>query len=218
VSAVLAHSSPRVTAEARGWVRVFRAEVRAADERFETALAGVITPLRERLRRHTRLREEQARIAALAYRREAPPEFRLGELSITPDRDRFMVQETRLIATWFCATAWGDDDAREPGVALVTYTVRLERGRLRVGWVPLAIISGHALGRFFERTGRRTHAALVADLAVLADAGPDGDRVAVGDGWWMGAVVPMQGKHGITSARSIRTYRTGPGRSRRDMH
>jgi hypothetical protein len=30
-----------------------------------------------------------------------------------------------MIATWFIAAAWGDDEAREPGVALATYTCGL---------------------------------------------------------------------------------------------
>jgi hypothetical protein len=209
VSAVLTHSSPRVSAEARGKVRLFRAEVRAADTRFEAALASVLTPLRERLRHHVRLREEQARIAALAYCRTVPSEFRIGELTLHPDRDRFLAQETRLISTWFNSVAWDDDAAREPGVALVTYTVRLERGRLRVSWEPIAAISAHALARHFERTGNRDHGVLVRDLAVLADAGADGDQVPAGDGYWMGSTVQMQGRHGvINSARSVRTFHT----------
>jgi hypothetical protein len=208
MSAALTHSGPRVSAEFRGLARVFRAEVRAVDMRFEAALAALLQPLRERLKRHPRLREEQVKIAALAYRRETPGEFRLGALTIIPDRGHFMVQETRLIATWFNATAWGDDDAREPGVALVTYTVRLERGWLRVGWVPLAIISGHALARRLERGRDRARAALVADLALLADAGADGDRIAVGDGWWVGGSVFVQGKVGIVRCRAVRTFQT----------
>jgi hypothetical protein len=95
-------------------VRLFRAEVRAVDTRFETTMTAVLAPLRERLRRHLRLREEQARIAALAYRRETPAEFRLDGPTIIPDRDHFRVTETRLIATWFSAAAW-EDDARERG-------------------------------------------------------------------------------------------------------
>jgi hypothetical protein len=209
VSAALTHSSsPRVSAEARGQVRLFRAEVRAADTRFDAALDAVLAPLRERLKRHPRLREEQARIAGLAYRRETPGEFRLGELTILPDRDCFQIAETRLIATWFNSVAWADDAVREQGVAICRYTVRLERGRLRTSWTPVAVVSGHALGRFFERTGQRDHRTLIRALAVLADARADGDQVPAADGFWMGSTVQMQGKHGITSARSVRTYHT----------
>jgi hypothetical protein len=208
VSAALTHSGPRVSAEFRGLTRLFRDRVRAVDMQFEQALVAVLAPLRERLKRHPRLREEQVKIAVLTYRREIPTEFRLGELTITPDRDCFEVRETKLIATWFNAVAWGDDDQREPGVALAKYLLKLEHGRLKIGWTPIALVSAHALGQYVERTGNRAHASLVADLAVLADAGADGDHIAVGDGWWVGGSVFVRGKNGIVSSRAIRTYRT----------
>jgi len=119
-----------------------------------------------------------------------------------------MVQETRLISTWFNSVAWDDDAVREPGVAICRYVVRLGRGWLRVGWVPLAIISGHALARRLDRGRDRARAALVADLALLADAGANGDRIAVGDGWWVGGSVFVQGKVGIVRCRAVRTFQT----------
>jgi hypothetical protein len=41
---------------------------------------------------------------------------------------------------------------------------------------------------------------------VLAAAGADGDQIPAGDGYWLGSVVPMQSRHGIASARSVRTF------------
>jgi hypothetical protein len=178
------------------------------DTRFDAALSTVLAPLQERLRHHVRLREEQARIAALAYRRAIPTEFRLGELTITPDRDVFAVTETRLTATWFNITSWVAGDTREPGVTLAAFSVCLDHGRLQVRWTPVAVISAHALGRRLERGAERTHAALTADLTLLVNAGLDGDRVPAGDGWWIGSVVQMQGRHGIATARAVRTFHT----------
>jgi hypothetical protein len=57
--------------------------------------------------------------------------------------------------------------------------------RLAAHWTPYALVSLHALARRIERGADRFHAALVRDLAVLADAGDDGDRVPTplpGDG------------------------------------
>jgi hypothetical protein len=155
-----------------------------------------------------RLRPEQARIAALAYRRTVPGDFRLGELTINPDRDAFTVSETRLTATWFTASTWVHGDTREPGVTLAAFGVCLDHGRLQVRWTPVAVVSAHALGRRLERGAVHSHAALAADLALLADAGPEGDRVPAGDGWWIGGVVQMQGRHGISVARAVRTFHT----------
>jgi hypothetical protein len=89
----------------------------------------------------------------------------------------------------------------EPGDA------RPGRGLTRI-WPPIGIVSAHAVGRWFERTGLRDHAMLLRDLAVLVDAGDDGDRVATPeDGSWLGGVEPMRGSDGsIARARSIRTW------------
>ena len=75
-------------------------------------------------------------------------------------------------------------------------------------WVPVAIVSLHALARWFERSGLRDHAALLTALAVLADAAEDGDEVETPDGGrWLGGIEPMRGTDRQTAhARNIRTW------------
>jgi hypothetical protein len=78
------------------------------------------------------------------------------------------------------------------------------RGRLKVRWAPSAIISAHALGWPIERS----HAALVRDFTVLADAGDAGDRIAAGDGSWIVSVTSMHGRDGVVPVRAVRTFHT----------
>jgi hypothetical protein len=54
-------------------------------------------------------------------------------------------------------------------------------------WMPRAIISANAMARRIQRGADRSHGALLADLAVLAAAGDEGDYVATPDGgYWLG--------------------------------
>jgi hypothetical protein len=203
----------KVPAEHRGLARVFRNEVRAVDVRMDAALAAIAAPLNARLRRHPRLRHEQVAIAVKLYRMTVPAAFRLGEVEVTPDRDAFEIAEMRLTATWLNATAWRDDDATEQGIAIarLVLAMRPRRGMVQV-WTPCALVSAHALGRYFERTGLRDHTSLVRDLAVLADAADAGDdRVATTDGGcWLGSMQTMRGAGKVTArARNVRTWVDG---------
>jgi hypothetical protein len=199
--------STRVSAEARGLARQLRDRVRVIDLRFDAALSTVTAPLRARLRHHIRLRHEQVKIAALAYRRDMPSEFRLGDVTIIPDRDRFAISEVRLTATVQKGAVWEDDDV-EPGIAVCHWALKLTRGKLKSSWTPAAIVSGHGIARRIERGIGRDQDALVRDLALLAQAGEDGDEVATADGWWRGSVVPMRGEAGIVQVRAVRSFYT----------
>jgi hypothetical protein len=182
--------------------------VRAVDARFEAALSTILAPLRERLKRHPRLREEQAKIATLRYRRLVPAEFRIGELETAPDRDALRISEQRLTATWMHSDAWTGDDTYEPGVAIARCTVSLNHGRLKITWVPSVIIGAHGLARRIERGRDRSHAALVADLALLAGASDMCVSIEAGDGVWLGHRALMQGADGTAQMLAIRTYHT----------
>jgi hypothetical protein len=206
VSATLDRS--KVPAEYRGMARVFRDEVRAADGRINRVIAVIMPPLHARLRRHPRLREEQIAVAAKLYTRDVPAAFRIGAIEICPDRARFSIGETRLTSTWMNSITW---DAREPGVAVARCSLALVSGRLAAHWTPYALVSLHALARRIERGADRSHAALVRDLAVLADAGDDGDRVPTpGGGWWRGSVVTVGSGNGVVvRPRGVRTWVDG---------
>jgi hypothetical protein len=207
VSQALALVRPvqRIGAEYRGLARRFRDEVRAADAQLETTLSAVTPPLHRRLRHHVRLRHEQAQSAVVLYRRLAPAAFRIGEVTMLPDRDCFEISETRLTATWLHASDWAAGN-EEQGVALARFWMRLEGGRLRTGWMPSALISAHALARHFERTGNRDHALLVRDLAMLRDVPEDLNAGPTADGYWLGDVDAMRGPEGRSRIRNVRTF------------
>jgi hypothetical protein len=198
---------PKVPAEYRGLARCFRNEVRAVDEVMDPALAAIAKPLVARLRRHHRLRHELIAAAVKTYRMTVPSAFRFGEVEVTPDRDAFEIAETRATATWINSRDW-DRDATEAGVAITCCTLAM---RPRVGlvhvWMPVAIVSLHAIARRIERGADRSHGALLADLAVLIDGGGDGDHVATSGGFWRGEVETMEGTDKVAvRARNVRTW------------
>jgi hypothetical protein len=198
---------PKVPAEFRGAARLFRNEVKRVDEVMDPALAAIAKPLVARLRRHPRLRRELVAAAVHQYRRTIPAAFRFGEIEVTPDRDKFAIRETRLTATWINAVSW-HPDAVEAGIAIASckLTMRPKVGLVHI-WKPRAIISLHAIARWFERSGSRDHERLLADLAVLTALGDDCDHVATPGGFWRGEMETMEGKDKLTTtARNVRTF------------
>jgi hypothetical protein len=195
----------RVGAEWRGLARLYRDRVKAEDHLFERASRTIASALRERLRRHPRLRHEQVAGTLRNWRCGIPTTFRLGNLTTNLDRDHFEIAEPRLTGSVLLDTAW-DGDGVEPGVAVMNYRLRLEGGKLKTHWQAVALISLHALARRIERGEDRAHEAITADLSVLLDADPEVNEVPASDGYWIGAVRKMRGKDGISRVRSVRTW------------
>jgi hypothetical protein len=198
---------PRLGREFVGLTRVFRAECKRVDLEFDDAIAAIRRPLDRRLKRHPRLRHEMIAQATRLYENTMPAKFRIGAVTITPDRDEFEIRETRLTASWLRNVHWADDD-NELGIAVARFTLKLDAGRLRERWEPVAVVSAHSLARWFERSGHRDHALLIRDLALLASADDvGGDEVATPEGCWLGSVIGMKGDRGASRARNVRTWR-----------
>jgi hypothetical protein len=158
-------------------------------------------------------------VSATLGRLKVPAEYRglalrFGEIEVRPDRDAFEIAEVRTTATWINSVAWGNDDATEPGVAIARCSMAMQSERgLVEAWMPRAIVTLHALGRWFERTDWGDHDRLLADLAVLGLA-PDGgedERVPTPDGGcWLGPMEVMTGTVKLTvRARNVRTWVDG---------
>ena len=186
-------NATRVPAEFIGLARAFRSEVRAVDIQMDKALHEVCKPLRERLKRKPTLRAAQLPDFARSYRQSLPARFRIGKVTAARDRVEFGLSETRLCVSWLVDDAWNNPDAREPGVTLCKFALYVRRG---------------ALGRRFERGHDRSHEALTRDLALLADAGDDAERVNTSHGFWLGAMTNANntGTGGVTRIRNIRTW------------
>jgi hypothetical protein len=195
-----------VPAEFAGLTRLFRGEVLATDALFDKAIATIAKPLHSRLRSHPKLRHEAIAGASRLYRLIVPMAFRFGAVEIMPDRAAFAICETRVTVSWINNTVWNDADYVEPGVALARFSLTLMDGKLREQWLPIAIVSFHAMSRWFERTGKRDHAVLLGDLATLLDADDADDEVETDHGLWIGSRVVMKSKSGKAIARSVRTF------------
>lgn len=200
--------STRVPAEFIGIARAFRNEVRAADREMDKALDAICKPLRERLKRKPTLRAAQLPDFGRAYQQSIPERFRIGDVKAARDRTEFGLSETRLCVSWLIDDRWTDPDAREQGVTVCKFSLYVRRGVLRQYWTPLCNVSLHALGRRLERGHDRSHEALEADLAILADAGENGERVNTSHGFWLGAMTNASntGTGGVTRIRNIRTW------------
>ena len=186
----------RVPAEFTGQARVFRDQVRAVDLAMDAALAMITEPLRARLGRHPKLRNEMVVGTARLYSMLVPPQFRLGAVEATRQRTEFAIVERRIAVSWLRHDEWTDPEHREPGVSICKFVLAMTDGKLLWRLHPQANVSLHALARRIERGHEHDHTALLRDLAALADAGEEGGRVATGEGFWFGPPsVPTRVRH-----------------------
>jgi hypothetical protein len=112
-----------------------------------------------------------------------------------------------LTTSWLVDDRWGDEPEKEPGLSLVQFALFVRGGKLQQRWTPLCNISLHALARRVERHHERSSEVLTRDLAVLAEAGDDGERVDTDGGFWLGAMVNANSDGGRRlKIRSVRTW------------
>lgn len=91
-------------------------------------------------------------------------------------------------------------------MALCHYDMAVQDGKLREQWTPGANVSLHALARRIERGADRSHAALTRDIAVLVDAGVEGERVDTAAGFWLGGVIDAMDGYRPIKLRHVRTW------------
>jgi hypothetical protein len=202
---------PRVPAEFVGKARVFRAEVKLVDVAMDRALDLICKPLNARLKRHPRLRAEMLADVARQYERLIPSQFRIGPIEGTKHKGEFAIVERRLCVSWLTHDDWVAPEMREPGLSICRFTFSVHQGRLRQHWTPLANVSLHALARHEERRHDRSQAALRHDLALLADAGEDGEKVPTPGGFWLGSVITAGDNGRMIKMRSVRTWLNDAG-------
>ena len=123
---------------------------------------------------------------ARQYARLIPPQSRIGKVSGTRHKGEFAIAETRICVSWLTCDEWSDLEQREPGVSLCQFTLAVKDGKLHRRWHPIANVSLHALARRIEPGRAYDHASLLSDLALLADAGEDAERVETADGFCVG--------------------------------
>jgi hypothetical protein len=202
-----AATSSRVPAEFTGAARVFRTAVQAEDRVVDRALNVIARPLKERLRRHPKLRPEQPMGVLRQWAQSVPTGFLLGHPHVVCLRTEFAITEHRISSSWLYNDEWNNDE-RERGLSVCRFVFAVRRGKLTLRWTPVACVSLHAMGRWFERSGLREHEALTAALAVLVETDESLERVNTRDGFWLGGVVEAMNdaEHKGVKLRNVRTW------------
>ena len=145
-------ASSHVGAEFIGLARVFRNVVQAEDHAVDRALNAIAAPLRERLRHHPKLRPEQPMGALRQWAETVPTVFLIGRPRVACVRTEFAICEHRISSSWLYKDEWNNDE-QERGLSVCTFVFAVRKGKLTMRWTPVACVSLHALGRWFERSG-----------------------------------------------------------------
>jgi hypothetical protein len=200
-------ASSRVPVEFIGLARQFRTVVQAEDRAVDRAQNLIAAPLRERLRKHPRLRPETPMGVLRAWAETVPTTLRIGRLHVACVRTEFAISEHRISSSWPYNDEWNNDE-RERGVSVCTFVFAVRKGKLTMRWTPVACVSLHALARRIERGTERDHAALTRDLSVLVETDEKAERVSTRDGYWQGGVGEAMNDHdgkGV-KLRNVRTW------------
>lgn len=159
----------QVPAEFKGQARVFRAAMLDCDREFERAVVAIVAPLKVRLRRKPTLRREHVIDTIREWRRLPFPQYQLRPPQVLHDReDELEIAEVRVAAGRVLNPNWESD---ELGLIVTRVGLRVAAGRLEKSLQGSIVISGHALGRRFERSraSERTAEAVLSDVDALVD-------------------------------------------------
>ena len=201
-----AHPVPLST-EARRYVRLLGEAVRAADDRYMAALPILCRPLRDRLTRHPERSMRQDLLADLACGvRRLEPAWRLALDVTEAGKHVFVLADHRVIYSEFVDPAWVNPEW-QASLAVCRETVTASNAHgVSVKTTILGNVSGHALGRFFERQPRHGYSDLVHDLRPLLTSAT-ADHVACRDGFWIGPINRTHAPDGRQfNTRSVQSY------------
>jgi hypothetical protein len=163
-----------VSAEARGLARDFCRRVgREAALINEQAIGA---PLRRRIARYPDRRPRDTLLVDLerSWRNTEPQQFRLAFYCNRQGRDVFMAERAVTTLRAFRLEHW---DSNDYGVEVIESWFEVRRGRAQAALRTCMVIGSHALGRWYERSGSKSDAHLLAHIAI--GAGVDAsDRVA----------------------------------------
>jgi hypothetical protein len=196
----------RIPAEFLGLARQLRERVQHADDAVNAELAHIVAPLQRRLARKPALRPDTAIDAARSWQRmTAGEQFRLAFDATTDDKQALVITEVRVNGIRLLDHQWNRPEW-ESGVGIVQ--VKLTTScKLKLTVTPLVVLSLHAMGRWFERSGRRDYCSLLRDIVPLLAATAT-DRISANNGDWLGSVTVAHGDQGGRNfvVRSVRTF------------
>lgn len=156
-----------VPREFTGLARSFRATMLDCDRAYDRAFNVVIAPIKARLQRKPTLRSAMIVDTIRGCRQLPFAQYRLRPLEVLhEDESELELVETRLAAGRVLHPEWASP---ELGLAITRVRLRVADGVLSKTIEGESTISGHALGRRFERSRAvdRTADAVLADIGAL---------------------------------------------------
>jgi hypothetical protein len=138
----------------RNLAKRFIQRVSIADEECEAATISLCLPVQARLRRKPTLRRGME-IDTIRDWRVMPSPFRISFDAGFDEKDRLWIDEVRLASLGMRFADWRSENI-EPGIAIAhvhLLTRALQLGGMRLTRDPLCIVSAHARGRWYERSG-----------------------------------------------------------------
>jgi hypothetical protein len=171
--AAVIHRTP-ISAEARGLARDFCRRVGQEATRLNEQPIG--EPLRHRVARYPdrRPRESMLRDLERRWRDAQPQQFRLQFHCTWQGKNVFMTERAVTVLTAFRLQHW---DANDYGVEVVDTWLDVSRRKVDAGMRSRMWIGSHALARWYQRSGARSDARLLHDIAIGAAVDPS-DREA----------------------------------------
>jgi hypothetical protein len=139
-------------------------------------------PIRARLDRKPSLRPDHFELLRQAWD-SMPQKYRLAN-EATGNHKHFRFNEARLFPADVVKETWS-----EQGVAIQLNVLNWRSGELQHHVQPLVLVSLHALGRWFERSGSNDADRLLLDLKPLIYADQKAKRVPCGSGTWIAELV-----------------------------
>lgn len=152
--------------EFRGMARVFRAAMYAEDIAYDRAFHRLTAPIGSRLKRKPTLRPAMITDITREWRRMPGSQYRLRPIAIQHDDDgrHLEIVEQRVAAGRIVDPQWASP---ELGLMITELGIKVSGGRLATWMHARTAVSGHAVGRRFERVRAADRCA----EAVLADVG-----------------------------------------------
>ena len=154
----------RVPREFVGRARDLQRRVDGLDAIATVQMADIVRPAQEWLRRKPNLRAEMLAEIARRWRDEIPAEFRLS-FEVKLDGRWGLITERRVGAARMWHDRWQGE--HELAIVLLEQTLIAKPKRTELFERPVATVSLHALGRYFQRTPLASEAGLLEDLGPL---------------------------------------------------
>jgi hypothetical protein len=165
-------TAPTILPEFKGKARALIARVRSQAPTIVREVEALYAPLRLRAQRHQAQQVHELSSAVRQFR--ALPAFGVLQMDIKLDtaRRRLDIWELRLNTVSFTKKGWHNPH-EEPALAIDLLEVQASKGYARLHCPTLALVSMHALSRWFQHSFAPKEDELLADLALIAGDVPE---------------------------------------------